>query len=252
EYRQEFLLELLRCKGRLGNPPSVCPTCGKDGEPVYWCAKCLPGHLECQSCCVECHRQMPLHVIFEWAGSFFDKTLLKELGLHVQLGHNGQTSCLKPQRGPNGMIVIHTNGIHEVSVNYCDCQQHLLARQQLLRFGWYPATVHQPNTCLTIDCLELFHSLTLMGKLSAYDFYKSLTYLTDASGLLIAKSRYKSFLRMVWQWRHLLMLLRGGKGCEANRASNVGPGELAMECPACPNPGVNLHEGWESAPPEIQ
>ncbi len=47
--------------------------------------------------------------------------------------------------------------------------------------------VHRPHTCSTIEPLELFHSLTLMGKLSAYDFYKAQTYLTDATGLVISK-----------------------------------------------------------------
>ncbi len=47
--------------------------------------------------------------------------------------------------------------------------------------------VHWPHTCSTIESLELFHSLTLTGKLSVYDFYKVQTYLTDAMGLLIAK-----------------------------------------------------------------
>lgn len=166
------------------------------------------------------------------------------------------------------MIVIYTNGIHEVAVTYCDCSLHIPARWQLLHFGWYPVTVHRQNTCVTIEALELFHSLTLMGKLLVYDFYKAQTYLTDATGLFISKvsplmhlaeceaegseqSRYKSFLRMVRQWRHLLMLLHGGKGCEINGAYNVKPGELAMACPACPNPEVNLLEGWEDALPEI-
>ncbi len=57
---------------------------------------------------------------------------------------------------------------------------------------------------------------------------------------------------MVRQWRHLLMLLHGGKGCELNGAYNVELESLAMECPACPNPGINLPDGWEDAPPEIQ
>lgn len=201
-------------------------------------------------------------------GSFFDKTSLRELGLRVQLGHDNGSTCLKPCRGPDEMIVIHTNSIHEVAVNYCDCYLRVPPRRQLLRFGWYPATVHRPNTCSTIESLELFHSLTLTSKLSAYDYYKAQTYLTDTTGLLIAKvcsllsfqrhnltsyqSCYKSFLRMVRQWRHLLMLLQGGKGCEENGAYNVEPGALAMQCPACPNPETNLPEGWNKAPPKIR
>ncbi|KAJ7800539.1 hypothetical protein B0H14DRAFT_3092594 [Mycena olivaceomarginata] len=35
-------------------------------------------------------------------------------------------------------------------------------------------------------------------------------------------------------------------------AAETREGELAVECIACPKPGVNLPEGWEKAPPEMQ
>lgn len=66
-------------------------------------------------------------VIKEWTGTFFDKTPLKEQGLRVQLGHENGSTCLKPRHSPDEMVIIHTNSIHEVAVNYCDCYQRVPA-----------------------------------------------------------------------------------------------------------------------------
>ncbi|KAJ7576761.1 hypothetical protein C8J56DRAFT_1061475 [Mycena floridula] len=50
------------------------------------------------------------------------------------------------------------------------------------------------------------------------------------------------------QFRHLRALKRAGRGNDAIRkVEETEPGELAVECPACPHPGINLPEGWESA-----
>lgn len=47
------------------------------------------------------------------------------------------------------------------------------------------------------------------------------------------------------------MLKRAGRGQDPAGASATGQGELAVECPACPHPGRNLPEGWESAGPQL-
>ncbi len=47
--------------------------------------------------------------------------------------------------------------------------------------------VLQPRTVATFACLDLFVACTLTGKMSIFDFYKSLTYLTDPLGLKIPK-----------------------------------------------------------------
>ena len=43
------------------------------------------------------------------------------------------------------------------------------------------------------------------------------------------------------------MLKRAGRGQDPAGAGATAPGELAVECLACPHPGRNLSEGWESA-----
>ncbi|KAJ7805539.1 hypothetical protein B0H13DRAFT_2244255 [Mycena leptocephala] len=43
-----------------------------------------------------------------------------------------------------------------------------------------------------------------------------------------------------------------GDSVRLSGAQGTKPGELAIECPACPRPGINLPEGWEDTPPEKQ
>ncbi|KAF7312717.1 CxC2 domain-containing protein [Mycena indigotica] len=57
-------------------------------------------------------------------------------------------------------------------------------------------------------------------------------------------------MRMARQYRHLLLLKRMGRSYDRYGVLGTAPGELAICCPACPRPGVNLPEGWENASPE--
>lgn len=94
-------------------------------------------------------------------------------------------------------MVVHTNGIHNVAVSFCDCRNVGVAgshRQQLLRRRWYPATHLEPQSCFTFQVLEQFHLLTLQGKLSSYDYYGALEKLTDNVGLSLAKVGLYGFL----------------------------------------------------------
>jgi hypothetical protein len=47
------------------------------------------------------------------------------------------------------------------------------------------------------------------------------------------------------QWRNLLALKQFGFGHEGNQPAN---GELAFFCPACPQPGANLPNDWQTNP----
>ncbi|KAF8145475.1 hypothetical protein K438DRAFT_1630027 [Mycena galopus ATCC 62051] len=100
--------------------------------------------------------------------------------------------------------------------------------------------------------------MTLQGKVTTYDYYSGLKKLTDNTGCLRGvadglKDRYKSFMRMMREWRYLLMLKRGGRGNDPDRlVVETRPGELSVRCPACPQPGVNIPDDWESAPPELR
>lgn len=137
-------------------------------------------------------------------------------------------------------VVLHTNGLHTVDVQYCDCSG-MERRVQLLRLGWWPATPLDPRTCATMALLRHFHLLNLQGKLPAYDFYRALELATDNVGLhrlpvsvtslnccfestlTFLQDRASMFMLMVREWRHVTMAKRAGRGHNSS-----GIGETAL------------------------
>ena len=48
------------------------------------------------------------------------------------------------------------------------------------------------------------------------------------------------------------MLKRGGRAYDQTGVDGMSPGELAVRCPACPIPSVNLPPNWKSAGKETE
>ncbi|KAF8156246.1 hypothetical protein BJ912DRAFT_1070627 [Pholiota molesta] len=48
------------------------------------------------------------------------------------------------------------------------------------------------------------------------------------------------------------MLKWAGIQHETNGVAGIQPGQLAVRCPSCPHPGINLLSGWENAPDEMK
>lgn len=186
-----------------------------------------------------------------WSDGNFVKTSLKALGLRVQLNHSSEF-CVSPTPCHQAMLVMHTNGFHEVAFDFCSCTQAVSQHVQLFRRQFYPASQHQVQTCATFELLEFLHKLSLSAKSSTYDLYRALDFLTDNTGLIKKKYRYRALSRMLLQWRHLKLLLWGGRGHSAEGAAKTSAGELAICCPSCPYPGINLPDNWGIAPPELQ
>ncbi|KAJ7713310.1 hypothetical protein B0H14DRAFT_2216775, partial [Mycena olivaceomarginata] len=102
---------------------------------------------------------------------------LKALGLRIQLGHPPTERCLEPIPLHTEFVVLHTNGIHTVAVDACNCEQRVSAghpEEQLLRAGWFPATDDRPRTSATLEVLDAFVTQTYQAKTTMYDFYTSL------------------------------------------------------------------------------
>ncbi len=151
--------------------------------------------------------------------------------------------------------VIDINGRHNVAINLCGCDRASQAGsvvEQLLRFDLYPATDCSPNTTFTFQLLEHYHIQSLQGKISMYDYYTSLERLTDNTGVKKIQDRYKAFMRVVAQWRHLKMLKRAGRGHDPTGVEGTKPGELAVRCPACPHAEINLPSNWETVSDDLK
>ncbi|KAG1841044.1 hypothetical protein DFJ58DRAFT_634837, partial [Suillus subalutaceus] len=150
-----YLLELIRLEGR-GDYASRETCQGRSecmSEPAYCCRDCFGTELYCQACIINRHRENPLHRIEFWNGCFFEDTTLKCLGLRVQLGHPIGERCFNHSRAyDDDFVILDTNGIHELALDFCSCESVLTHIKQLLQARWYPATSANPKSAATF-CL---------------------------------------------------------------------------------------------------
>ncbi|KAG1855622.1 hypothetical protein F4604DRAFT_1932270 [Suillus subluteus] len=196
--------------------------------------------------CMSVHHSIELR--FEWKDSFFHTTSLKHLGFRIQLGHKPGESCRRPCPAyDNDFVIINVHSIHEVSLDFCNCEHKAPHFKQLLRARLFPAMVTDPRTAATFSVLDLFHLLSFESKVSAYEFYHSLARRTDNTGIQPIRDRYSVFLRIMHEWRNLNVLKRAGRGHDTAGVDATQEGELAVLCPVCPHPGKNLPPNWETS-----
>ncbi|KAH8106476.1 hypothetical protein DFH11DRAFT_1691850 [Phellopilus nigrolimitatus] len=248
--RQEYLDELIRHDGRgeFASGEDKCPACAS-ASITHRCLDCFGFPVSCKNCLLVAHRSLPLHAIEKtlkkWNGSFWEKDALRMLGLTVELNHR-DGPCKNPA-APFDMVVIHVNGFHVVSIRFCGCKTNSgdwQRRKQTLRARWFPASQDNPSSVFTFETLDLFHELTLQGKVSAHDFYVGLMNRSDNTGVRGYPKRYDEFLRVTRMYRHLILVKRAGRGHDPEGVDATRPGQLALECPACPHPGKNLPNEW--------
>lgn len=113
-----------------------------------------------------------------WNGTHFAKSTLQQIGLRVQLGHGGGV-CPHPKAAHNDFTVFDISGYHKISLDYCGCSRAPPKVTQLLRASLFPGTLKRPQTAFTFGMLDTFHRLSLQGKTSAYDFFKTIVQSTD-------------------------------------------------------------------------
>ncbi|KAI0653954.1 hypothetical protein C8Q70DRAFT_1048186 [Cubamyces menziesii] len=256
--RDVYLGELLRHDGRGCYGRNRCESCpdGVDGGSAnIRCLDCLSDAHVCSTCAVQRHVHNPWHRVQRWEGRAYEATTLRALGMVVRLGHGSDRSqCSNPILRPS-FTVVDLNGRHVISVQFCGCDKAGNAGdhvQQLLRRRLYPATDVEPNTAFTFSLLAHYHIQSLQGKISMYDYYTSVERLTDNTGTQRVSDRYRAFMRVVAQWRHLKRLKRSGRGHDPAGVEGTQAGELAVRCPACPQPNINLPSNWATVSDDLQ
>jgi hypothetical protein len=84
------------------------------------------------------------------------------------------------------MVVIDVTGVHRLTCQYCGCEKSERVVQghlgQLLGNGWYPATTVDPGTCATLQSLEAFRLLNVVGNVNVHDYVGSLERKMDPLG----------------------------------------------------------------------
>ncbi|KAJ6568227.1 hypothetical protein DFH09DRAFT_893065, partial [Mycena vulgaris] len=112
------------------------------------CRSCFGADLLCANCCINRHAENPLHWVEVRAS-------LPSAVLHVlqsqepwvthPVSHPVREKCREPLPQHENFVVLHTNGIHEVAVDICDCERVnkvSAPEEQMLRAGWLPVTDH--------------------------------------------------------------------------------------------------------------
>ncbi|PCH40509.1 hypothetical protein WOLCODRAFT_49027, partial [Wolfiporia cocos MD-104 SS10] len=187
----------------------------------HQCMDCYHSVPSCACCVVNDHLTNPLHHIEQWddEDQFWKCATLSDLGLVVQLGHNGRP-C--PQAEP----------------------------LQLIEFRLFPATWTRPVTVFTIQVMQDFHKLTLQAQISAHDFIMYLRQNTDNIGIVTELSlwqdRYHEFLTAQWEFAFLQATKRAG----VRPSTHLPARSLAVWCPTCPQPMMNMDPGWKECPKE--
>ena len=92
-----------------------------------------------------------------------------------------QVYIVQPWRNKD-FVVIHMNGIHMVSVDFCHCQL-IPHYKHLLCIAWWPGTLINLKTCATRGCLQQFHLLNLKANVTTFSYYGMLRHMTDNLGL---------------------------------------------------------------------
>ncbi|KAG5221688.1 CxC2 domain-containing protein [Salix suchowensis] len=150
-------------------------------DPIYRCLDCHGYWMYCQKCIVEIHRSEPLHLL---ETTTFREVYTTRPWTSDPVRHPKTVSCPMVKRGHIDFVLIHTNGIHLVAVDFCGCPDKREHYDQILDVGWWPSSLLDPQTATTFQLLRLFHSLNLQGCIPATDFYRGLEQLNHGDGLV--------------------------------------------------------------------
>jgi hypothetical protein len=141
--------------------------------------------------------------------------------------------------------VVHTNGLHHLAMVSCRCRGAECLPRDLIACRLVPASFQNIRTLFSAQLLDFFRVCNLELKASAYSFYHLLRRLTMPMAPAEVANLYNEFRRMTRLWRWMKKLKWAGYGHNGKSTADIQAGELAIFCPACPQPGKNLPPDWK-------
>lgn len=143
--------------------------------------------------------------------------------------------------------IVHTNGIHNIAMISCQCRGHDTLSSDLLAAHLLPTSFKRIRTLFTAQLLDLFRLCNLELKASVYQFHHLLQRLTSPMAPSEVVNLYREFRRMsrIWRWMKRLKWAGHRKGEQTAGQTADQTGQLAIICPACPQPGINIPENWK-------
>ncbi|KAI9434164.1 hypothetical protein H4582DRAFT_1818929 [Lactarius indigo] len=281
ELRDRYLHVLLEMEGR--GRSDKCSMCSK--KPEIKCPDCFGPLLFCKDCCLEAHRNSPFHRPLLWNATHYTPVTLHSLGFVLCIGHGGMP-CPRTPEGPSTnpdisdrlfdsldmspdsndsdssrvrtadsgnplFTVVDRSGIFDMEVVFCICPGMDNIGEQLLQSRLFPSTFRQIETLFTFTVLEDFILDNLECKTTAQQYYSKLQSMTSKMFPNNVQNRYKQLLRASRQWRDLKARMESGLGHQSEGES-CPDGAMAIFCPACPQPGINLPKDWKTLYPPDQ
>ncbi len=146
--------------------------------------------------------------------------------------------------------VVHSNGLHHIAMVSCACRNDVSdgLALDLVSIRLIPASFQKIRTLFTAQMLDHFRLCNLELKASAYQFYQLLRRITSPTAPSQVLNLYNELRRMSRLWRWMKRLKWNGFGHSGRNPNTVTPGELAVYCPTCPQPGVNIPDNWQDLP----
>jgi hypothetical protein len=139
---------------------------------------------------------------------------------------------------------VHTNGLHHMAMISCQCKGEEVLALDLFALHLLPASLKRIKTLFTAQVLDMFRLSNLELKASAYQFHQLLRRLTRPMAPAEVPNLYREFRRMTRIWRWMKKLKWAGYAGSSKKVKDVAPGELAIFCAACPQPGINIPDNW--------
>jgi CxC2 like cysteine cluster associated with KDZ transposases len=81
--------------------------------------------------------------------------------------------------GNNVLVIVHSNGVHHLPVQWCRCPRHVPDDVQALDLQFFPALFKKVQTLFTFCCLNSFLAENQECKTSAWHYYQKLRRFTS-------------------------------------------------------------------------
>ncbi|KAI9428962.1 hypothetical protein H4582DRAFT_1828355 [Lactarius indigo] len=158
----------------------------------------------------------------------------------------GNTRRTRTTMSGNPLItVVNQTGVFDMDVLFCICPNAGANDEQLLQAGIFPSTFKQIETAFTFSVLDDFLADNLECKTTAQQYYSKLQSITNRMFPDHVLNLYKQLLRASRQWRDLKNRIESGLGHQ-HTGTSANEGSMAIFCPACPQPGINLPDDWRT------
>ncbi|KAI9432529.1 hypothetical protein H4582DRAFT_2083395 [Lactarius indigo] len=143
------------------------------------------------------------------------------------------------------ITIVNQTGVFDMDVLFCICPNAGANDEQLLQAGIFPSTFKQIETAFTFSVLDDFLADNLECKTTAQQYYSKLQSITNWMFPDHVPNLYKQLLRASQQWRDLRNRIESGLGHQ-HTGTSANEGSMAIFCPACPQPGINLPDDWRT------